>query len=232
MANSQPMKTRKKIAPAREQDRLKEIYRVAARSFCEKGFDATSMNEIAEAVGITKAGIYHYIEDKKSLLYGIMNYAMDRLEETVIIPARNLPDAEQRLRLIINHHALLITGGSTEKGNNPMTVLVDEIQGLTPAHRRKIQQRKRLYLDLVRDTLRQLKAEDKLKDVDETVAAFSLFGMLLWLSRWYRPDGKLTRAQVAEEISKIALGGLLRPQARLATASSERKPRLKANDHE
>jgi TetR/AcrR family transcriptional regulator, cholesterol catabolism regulator len=51
--------------------------------------------------------------------------------------------------------------------------------------------------------------------VDVTVAAFSLFGMLLWLSRWFQPDGRLTSEQVAEEISKIALGGLLRPQARL-----------------
>ncbi len=210
------MKTRKKTAASRDQDRLTEIYNVAARSFCEKGFDATSMNEIAEAVGITKAGIYHYIEDKKSLLYGIMNYAMDTLEKNVIIPAQKTLDAEQRLRLIINNHALLITGGSTEQGNNPMTILVDEVQGLIPAHRRKIQQRKRVYLDLLRDTLRQLKTEAKLIAVDETVAAFSLFGMLLWLSRWYRPAGKLTREQVAAEISKIALGGLLRPAKRKA----------------
>jgi hypothetical protein len=68
----------------------------------------------------------------------------------------------------------------------------------------------------LRDTLRQLKDEGKLKDVDATVAAFSLFGMLLWLSRWYKPDGRLTGDEVANEIEKIALGGLLRPQARLS----------------
>jgi hypothetical protein len=95
-------------------------------------------------------------------------------------------------------------------------VLNDEMAGLTPTHRRKVQQRKRAYLDLLRDTLRQLKDEGKLKDVDATVAAFSLFGMLLWLSRWYKPDGRLTGEEVANEIEKIALGGLLRPQARLA----------------
>lgn len=95
-------------------------------------------------------------------------------------------------------------------------MLNDEIAGLTPAHRRRVLQRKRVYLDLMRDTLRQLKSEGKLKEVDATVAAFSMFGMLLWLSRWYRPDGKLTGADVANEIEKIALGGLLRPQARLA----------------
>ncbi len=96
-----------------------------------------------------------------------------------------------------------------------MTIVVDEAGGLSPTHRRKIDQRRRAYVDLVRDTLQQLKEEGKLREVDVTVAAFSLLGMILWLSRWYRPDGRLTPEQVAEEITKIALGGLLRPQARI-----------------
>jgi hypothetical protein len=80
--------------------------------------------------------------------------------------------------------------------------------------RRKIDQRKRVYVDLVRDTLKQLKEEGKLKDVDETTAAFSLLGMILWLSRWYKPEGRMTPEQISEEVIKIALGGVLRSQAR------------------
>jgi hypothetical protein len=87
-----------------------------------------------------------------------------------------------------------------------VTIVVDEVAGLTAVQLRKISQRKRAYLDLVRTTLQQLKEEGKLKDVDVTVAAFSLFGMLLWLSRWFRPDGRLSSEQVVEEICKIALG--------------------------
>jgi AcrR family transcriptional regulator len=210
------MKTRKKLAVATENDRLAEIYRAAAEIICEKGYDATSMNDIADAVGITKAGIYHYIEDKKSLLFAIMNYGMDRLEEAVITPARAIADPEQRLRAIITNHTLLITEASSPRGHSPVTIVVDEVAGLQPTHRRKIDQRKRAYLDLVRETLQQLKDEGKLKDVDTTVAAFSLFGMLLWVSRWYRPSGRLTSKQVADEILKIALSGLLRPASRLA----------------
>jgi hypothetical protein len=125
-------------------------------------------------------------------------------------------DAEQRLRTIIRNHAMLIMEGSKMAGFNPVTVLNDEMAGLTSQHRRKVQQRKRSYYNLLRSTLQQLKEEGKLKDVDPTVAAFSLFGMLLWLSRWFHPDGKLSAAEVAGEIEKIALGGLMRPQARLA----------------
>jgi TetR/AcrR family transcriptional regulator, cholesterol catabolism regulator len=212
------MKAQKKASKQTETSRrrLGQIYVVAAHLFCDKGFDATSMSDIADAVGITKAGIYHFIPGgKKDLLFAVMNYGMDRLEEIVMTPARAITDAEKRLRSIIINHAGLITGGSGPDGHSPVTIVVDEVTGLAPAQLRKINQRKRAYLDLVRSTLQQLKDEGKLKDVDVTVAAFSLFGMLLWLSRWFHPDGRLTSEQVAEEISKIALGGLLRPQARL-----------------
>lgn len=210
------MRPQKRQAVSEESNRLDQIYFVSALIFCEKGYDATSMSDIADAVGITKAGIYHHVKSKQDLLFAIMNYGMDRLEKYVISPARAVADAEQRLRTIIRNHALLIIEGATMAGYNPVTVLNDEMAGLTPAHRRKVLQRKRTYLDLLRDTLRQLKEEGKLKDVDTTVAAFSLFGMLLWLSRWYRPDGKLSGEQIANELEKIALGGMLRPQARLA----------------
>lgn len=210
------MKTVMRVFESSESERLAQIYRVSARIFCEKGFDAASMSDIADAVGITKAGIYHYVKSKQDLLFEIMNFGMDLLEKEVLTPARAVADAEQRLRTIIANHARLITSGSTPEGHNPVTIVNDEVAGLTTAQRRKIIQRKRVYLDLVRDTLIQLKADGKLKDVDVTVAAFSLLGMLLWLSRWYRPDGQLKADRVVEEISKIAFGGLLRPETRLS----------------
>ena len=211
-----PAKKTPRPSTLNETGRLGEIYRVAAQIICEKGYDATSMNDIAEAVGITKAGIYHHIPGKKDLLFRIMNFGLDELDEEVIVPARALTDAEERLRTIIANHVRLITNRSTPQGNNPVTIVVDEVAGLTPAHRRKIDQRKRAYVDLVRETLQHLKNEGKLTDVDVTTATFSVLGMILWLSRWYNPDGRLSPEEVAGEITKIALGGLLRPQRRPA----------------
>jgi TetR/AcrR family transcriptional regulator, cholesterol catabolism regulator len=193
-----------------EPDRLADIYRAAARIICEKGYDGTSMNDIAEAVGLTKAGLYHHISGKRDLLFRIMDFGMDSLEEQVIAPARSIRDAEQRLRTIITGHVRLITSNSTPEGNNPVTIVLDEIAGLTPAQRRKLDERKRGYVDFIRDTLSELKAERKLSDVDVTAGAFSLLGMILWLSRWYNPKGRLTPETVSEEVTKIALGGLVR----------------------
>jgi AcrR family transcriptional regulator len=203
-------KAQKKQTRLNGADRLDEIYQVAARMICQKGYDGTSMSEIAAAVGITKAGIYHHIEGKRELLFAIMSYGMDSLYSEVITPARAIDDPELRLRTIISNHARLITSNSSPEGNNFVTIVVDETAGLLPAHRRKVDQRKRAYVDLIRQTLTQLKTEGKLRDVDVTAAAFSLLGMILWLSRWYNPRGRLTPERVAEDITEIALGGLLR----------------------
>ncbi|MBI1766557.1 MAG: TetR/AcrR family transcriptional regulator [Acidobacteria bacterium] len=214
-AGASKARTQAVTANDNEIDRLRQIYYVAARLFCERGFDATSMNDIADAIGFTKAAVYHFIPGgKKELLYAVISYGMDTLEREVLAPARAVADPEQRLRTIIQNHVQVITRGSTAAGFNPVTVVVDEVAGLSPVHRRKIAQRKRAYVDLVRDTLRALKVEGKLKEIDITVIAFSIFGMMLWLARWYRPDGPLTNTQVAEEICKMALSGLLQTEPR------------------
>ncbi len=199
------MKAEKKSAQTDE--RLAEIYRTAAQIILRKGYDATSVNDIANALGMTKAGLYHYINGKKELLYDIMNFGLDELDEEVVTPAKSIADTSDRLRFIIANNARLVT-----RGQGAITILVDEITALTPAQNRKITRRKRAYFVSLRNTLNQLKAEGKLQDVDTTAATFSLLGMINWLSRWYRQDGSLTEEQAAEQIVKIALNGLMRPE--------------------
>ncbi len=203
------LKTRKNIALNGDVSKLTEIYRAAAGIIFEKGFDATSMSDIADAVGMTKAGIYHYIPGKKDLLFALMSYAMDRLELQVIAPAKEIASAEERLQSIIDNHVRLITGSHEEEGFGVLSILTDELAGLTAENRKIIIARKRAYFDLVRSTVEELKAQGKLKKVDETVATFSIFGTIMWLSRWYKTSGDLSSEQIAEEISNILLNGML-----------------------
>ena len=190
-------------------ERLAEIYRTAAQIILRKGYDATSVNDIANALGMTKAGLYHYINGKKELLFDIMNFGLDELDEEVVTPAHAIADPSARLRFIITSHARLVT-----RGQGAITILVDEITALTPAQNRKITRRKREYFDSLREVLNELKSNGELADVDTTTATFSLLGMINWLSRWYRHDGSLTEEQVADDITRIALHGLLRPESR------------------
>jgi AcrR family transcriptional regulator len=201
------MKAQRKSAANNE--RLAEVYRTAAQIILRKGYDATSISDIANALGMTKAGLYHYINGKKELLFDIMNFGLDELDEEVVTPACSIADAGSRLRFIITSHARLVMGGQ-----GAITILVDEITALTPAQNRKITRRKREYFDRLRNLLNELKEDGKLADIDTTTATFSLLGMINWLSRWFRQDGVITEEQVAEEILKIALHGLLRPESR------------------
>jgi AcrR family transcriptional regulator len=189
--------------------RAAEVYRTAAQIILEKGYDATSVSDIAEALGITKAGLYHYIHGKTQLLFDIMQYGLGELDREVAQPAREIADPERRLRFMIATHARIVT-----RGEGAVTILVDEARALTAVQNRKIIKRKRAYLDFLRATLNEMKGEGKLRDVDLTVAAFSLLGMINWLSRWYRADASLNEQQIAEAVVDIALNGLTRPEAR------------------
>jgi AcrR family transcriptional regulator len=176
---------------------------------CQKGYEATSMNDIADAVGLTKAGLYHYIRGKEDLLFQIMSYGMDMVDQDVIAPAKLVQDAAERLQTIISRHSkrILEVGGA-------VSILLDEMYALTPAHRRAIKARKRAYFELIRQTLEKLSAESKLRDVSPTVATFCIFGMLSWLSRWYRKEGKLSSEQVLTDVLEAALNSVLKDSAR------------------
>src|SRR3989440_12706522 len=130
------MKAQKKPAPAPKENRLAEVYRAAAQIILRKGYDATSINDIANELGMTKAGLYHYINGKKELLFDIMNFGLDELDQEVLTPAQAIADAGARLRFIIISHSQLVT-----RGYGSITILVDEITALTPAQNRKITQR-------------------------------------------------------------------------------------------
>jgi AcrR family transcriptional regulator len=188
------------------QSRRAEICRTAAQIFRERGYHATSVSDIARALGITKAGLYHYFESKEALLFEITAYGLDRVRDEVILPVRALRDPEERLRQLVIRHACIAT-----HGRGAVAQLVDEIRSLPPTGRKQLEERMRSYVDLVRDTLRELRAKGRLRDVDPTVATFSLIGTILWLPRWFRQNGRLSQEQVANEIADIALGGLLRP---------------------
>jgi AcrR family transcriptional regulator len=189
--------------------------RTAAQLFRDRGYDATSVSDVARALGMTKAGLYHHFESKEALLFEIMMYGLDRVRDEVIVPVRAIRDPEQRLREMIVRHARIAT-----RGQGAIAHLGDEIRALPAAGRRQIEQRMRVYFDLLRDTIAELKTAGRLRDVDPTVVTFSLLGMILWLPRWFRQGGRLDQEAVANGIATFALGGLLAPSRRPAAKVS------------
>ena len=180
------------------------MFRTIAQLFRDRGFDATSVSDIARALGLTKAGLYHHFDSKEALLFEIMMFGLDKVRDEVILPVRTISDPEERLRQLITRHARITT-----RGHGAVAHLQDEIRALPPPARKQVEHRMRVYFDLVRGTLDELRAAGRLCDVDPTVATFSLIGMILWLPRWFRQDGRLTQDHVAENIANLALGGLV-----------------------
>ena len=121
---------------------------------------------------------------------------MDQLDEQVIEPARRVQDPQVRLETIVARHARLITQDSSA-----LTILVNELEGLLPDDRADIIGRQRDYVDFIADTLAALRDEGKVLGLDPTVGAFSLVGMILWISRWYRTDGRLDGDEVVAEVT-------------------------------
>lgn len=205
---------------ARPNARRAEIYRTAARIIRERGFAATSVNDIARALGMTKAGLYHYISGKEALLFEIMNFGMERVEAEVVRPVKGVRDPADRLRQLLVRHARIAI-----RARGAVSLVMEETRALPPALRKKIVQRMRTYFDTVRDTLKELKAAGRLQEVDPTVAAFSVLGTIHWLPRWYRPDGRLTIDEVADEIAKVTLQGILRPRGSRRSGRPKAKTR-------
>ncbi|MEM9558432.1 MAG: TetR/AcrR family transcriptional regulator [Acidobacteriota bacterium] len=199
-----------------DDDRAGAIYRTAARMIYEKGFASTSMNEIAEAVDLTKPGLYYHVKGKKELLFAIMSFAMDRLDEEVVGPARLLEDPAERLRMIVRQHARLLT-----RETGALAILIDEVGGLSAEQREAITRRKREYFDFLRDALEALRVAGRLRVPNATSAAFSILGMVMWIARWFQPGGRLNGEDVADHVTETALGGVLNPSDPALTDSPD-----------
>lgn len=185
-------------------DRAREIYLTAAQLFFEKGFESTSISDIAEALKLTKASLYYYVESKQDLLYRIVLLGLDSVKDAVLDPARSIDDAEERLKFILFNHARLAADG-----NHAVIIISHEMTALNLDQRSLVQNRRREYFDFVRNTLVELQQQGKLRKLNITTATFTLFGMILWLPRWYRSNGLLPADVVCRDVCDMALGGLM-----------------------
>src|SRR2546428_13082084 len=187
-------------------EKLREICRIAARIFYEKGFDGASMQDIAKAVGLTKAGLYHHIGSKDRLLSEIMNYGMDILEETVLQRVRAIADPRERLRQTITGHIDLIVRARDWE----LTVILHENRSLKGALRKRINARKKDYIQFLEETVAQVQAQGAGKLlVAPRIGAFALLGTINWIYQWYDPEGPINQNELAQTFADFFFRGLL-----------------------
>ena len=194
-------------------DSRQEILRTSARLFQQRGYDATSMNDIAAALKLSKGGLYHHFQSKDEILFEIMNHAMDITEERVIKPARGIAKADDRLRALIRLHIEVVLSPADRE----ITVMLHENHPLAPALRKRINQRKKDYVhfveNLVADVQKDFQKEKRLSpgsqpSVSPRAAAFALLGLINWIYQWYRPDGNLQPQALVAQFTNLFYGGI------------------------
>jgi AcrR family transcriptional regulator len=195
-------------------DRRMQIISVAARLFVERGYRATSLQDVADVLGVTRPALYYYFTSKEELLYAILSFAQDINEHTTSEVFESTTETELRLARLIYAEVLGVTG----EVDSPATpLMVDEMDELSPEHFQEVAKRRRAHFDRHRGMLEELEAQGKLRDVDTTVATFGLLALISRVSSWFDPKGRLSGEQVALEVTKLALGALLTDPASVIT---------------
>src|SRR2546425_2614928 len=181
------------------------VFEIAAEVFHRKGYDNTSMSDIASAAGLTKAGLYHHIASKESLLYTVLDYGLDLTEAYVIKPLENISDPLERLKTMIDLHLRLVL----EERNLEVTGLLHECKTLSPPDRARINRRKKEYVRMASDIIADVVKKYNVKDVNPKLAAYALLGMLNWTYQWYKASGSNSREEIVKNFQQIFLRGVL-----------------------
>src|ERR1051326_2853889 len=181
------------------------VFEVAAEVFHRKGYDNTSMSDIASAAGLTKAGLYHHISSKESLLYTVLDYGLDLTQAYVLEPLEHISDPLERLRTMIDLHLRLVL----QERNLEVTGLLHECKTLSSSDRAKINRRKKEYVRIATNLIAEVTKKYNVNNLNPKLAAYALLGMLNWTYQWYRPSGSNTREEIVEMFQQIFLQGIL-----------------------
>jgi len=181
-----------------------QILEVAAQIIRKKGFHATSMQDIADAVNLQKASLYHHISSKQEILLALLDRALDMLTERLqSVTEQDLP-AEEKFRLAVRTFL-----SALNEHHDLVSVLLLEHRSLEPEyHTRHIVRRDR-FEKLWRDLIQEGMDSGKFTRSDPALTARALLGVMNWTVTWYRPSGPLGMSTISDHLSDLFLNGLL-----------------------
>jgi AcrR family transcriptional regulator len=190
--------TRRRGRPGHDQD---AVLTAAVRLFNERGYEATSMGDLAERLGITKSSIYHHVTSKQELLRMAVDYALDGLfEASRQVESLDAP-AIDRLESLIRRSVLVLAD------RLEFVTLLLRVRGNTAVERQALL-RRRVFDAKVTALVLLAQAEGGVRaDVEPAIAARLLFGMVNSLTEWYRPERGGAEA-LADTVTAMAFDGL------------------------
>ena len=183
--------------------RWDEVVAAAAKVFHARGFAAASLDEIAGQLGMSKGSLYNYISSKEELLEAVVGQPAEELLGTLReLAATDLP-ASEKLRRVTRMHVSVL-----ERTYDFAAVYLHEIagRGLGGEWASKDHE----YVTLIEGILGEgVRDGDFARETNVLISAMALIGALNWLTRWWRVDGPISGAVIADQISETFLAGLL-----------------------
>jgi AcrR family transcriptional regulator len=178
------------------------ILLVAVDVFNRHGYDATSMGVLAENLGITKSAIYHRVPSKEHLLELALDRALGNLEAILDDPLASTGAAVDRLLFVLRS----ATGVLTDQ--LPFVTLLLRLRGNTDIERAALE-RRRAFNRAIAELVDEARADGDIRsDLDPRTTTRLLFGMIGSVVDWYRPDGPVSAAKVADDVVAVAFGGV------------------------
>lgn len=191
--------------PDRRSSRPRErrLVEVATELFRARGFHATSMEDLARAVGMNRGSLYHYIEAKDDLLWEIVDGAMADLDAAVRPILSGSGPARDRLEEAIATHLAVAADAA-----DALSILQIELRSLPPDRRAALIARRDAYEALWRRAISDGINEGAFRTVDVRLAGIAILSACNWFTQWFDPAGPLSVAEIAERFADIFLAGL------------------------
>jgi AcrR family transcriptional regulator len=188
--------------------RRDQLLAAAEKLFAERGFHATSIRDLAEALRIQGGSLYAHIESKDDILWEIVNAAADRFFEAVHpIVESELLNVE-KLKRVIAAHVRVVTGNL-----DAAAIYSNEWRYLNEPRRRKFADRRNEYERIIRGLVHDCIREGTFADVDEKFASLLILSATNWIYQWYRPSGPMTAEEIARKLTELLFNGLRRALA-------------------
>lgn len=184
--------------------RKSEIVAAAAEIFYVKGYEATSMQDVADVVGILKGSLYHYINTKEDLLFEVIQQFHQEALQNLSRWKASEAGALTKLRVFVEdqvaHNARSLFMAAT---------FYREFRSLNDERHDLIVAERDIYDNFVRDLIAEGQREGKIcSDVDPKVSAIAILGMINSLHQWYRPDGPLAIEEIARTYGDLVMAAL------------------------
>jgi AcrR family transcriptional regulator len=181
--------------------RRQEILHAALRAFKERGYHATTLDDIAERIGVRKTALYHYFPDKEAILYECHRESLTELER-LMKEARELDTASEQLAHVIREHVRVMT--DTLEGSP----LAFEVTAFSPERQKEMIAARDRYEHELRRIIDRGIEEGEFRRVDSKIAVFAVLGAINWIARWYSPEGSVHAPELGEQFAEHLVGGL------------------------